>query len=204
MHIVPSVASADPLRIAEQIGQLGPGSPLHLDIEDGCFIPNITFGLKTIRAVAQIATGPLDAHLMTMRPEDWLVDLQRCGVTQVCGHIEALPYPKQFLRHAQALGMKAGLALNCKTHLAELLPFLDCMDYLLVMTSEADYGDQSFFPSSLQRVQEARALVGPDLPIWVDGGISEDRLTALETCGATTAVMGRAIFARIGRPQGVS
>lgn len=194
MTVLPSIASANPLRLEEAIRAAGLDHPFHLDVEDGCFIPNITFGLKTIRAVAQMTTGPLDAHLMTLRPEDWLEPLSRCRVTQVCGHIEALPYPMQFLRHGQALGMKTGLAINCKTPLAQLVPFLDAMDYLLIMTSEADYGEQEFFPSSLERVREGAALSSGRFPIWVDGGISQELLPALQEAGASTAVMGRAFF----------
>lgn len=196
LEIVPSVASADPLRLEACIRALGEGCPLHLDVEDGNFIPNITFGIKTIQAVSSMATGELDAHLMTTRPEDLLEPLYSCGIGRVCAHIETLPYPKQFLRHAQALGMQAGLALNIKTPLIELQPFAESLDYVLLMTSEADYGEQTFFAHSYARIATARGLLGKHVPIWVDGGIGPERLKDLAAAGADTAIMGRAIFAQ--------
>ena len=151
LKITPSIASGDPLAIRSELIRLQPLGRLHLDIEDGNFIDNITFGKKTVCAIAQAFSGALDVHLMTTEPERCLSWLAQAHVQAVCGHLEALPYPKRFLSQTRKLGMKAGLALNLKTHPEEVLPYADCLDYVLVMTSEPDGEEQAFFPQACSR-----------------------------------------------------
>ncbi len=194
LKILPSIASADPLALRDEIAQIQSIGRLHLDIEDGNFIDNITFGLRTITAIAREFHGSLDAHLMTTKPECWLQPLAACGVSAICGHIEALPYPRQFLRHARSLGMKAGLAFNLKTGPTDLLPYKNDLDYVLVMTSEPDYGEQAFFECSFKRIEQFRNLLAPETELWCDGGICPGHLPRLRASGASVAVMGRAIF----------
>lgn len=194
LKILPSIASSDPLALRSELARIKKLGRLHLDIEDGNFVDNITFGMKTVRAIACEFEGTLDAHLMTTDPEAWLSQLSSAGISAVCGHIEALPYPARFLRHAHQLGMKAGLAFNLKTPPEELLPYKDELDYILVMTSEPDYGDQSFFIHSYERVARFRSLAAPATEIWCDGGICPDNLQKLYSLGMNVAVMGRAVF----------
>lgn len=194
LKILPSIASSDPLALRSELARVKKLGRLHLDIEDGNFVDNITFGMKTVRAIAREFEGTLDAHLMTTDPQSWLDPLSSSGISAVCGHIEALPYPMRFLRHAHQLGMKAGLAFNLKTSPEELLPYKDELDYVLVMTSEPDYGDQSFFGCSYERVALFRGLTAPGTEIWCDGGIGPDNLQKLYASGMNVAVMGRAVF----------
>lgn len=194
MIILPSLASADQLHLAEEIERIRKIGRLHLDIEDGNFIDNITFGKKTISAVASVFDGILDAHLMTTNPDAYLGWLAELGVSSVCAHIEAMPYPMHFLRHAKALGMGAGLAINMKALPEELLPYVSDTDYVLVMTSEPDYGSQDFFDCAFERVEKIRSILPERIALWCDGGVRPEYLTTLSSAGVSAVVMGRAIF----------
>lgn len=194
LKITPSIASGDPLAIRSELIRLQPLGRLHLDIEDGNFIDNITFGKKTVCAIAQAFSGALDVHLMTTEPERCLSWLAQAHVQAVCGHLEALPYPKRFLSQTRKLGMKAGLALNLKTHPEEVLPYADCLDYVLVMTSEPDGEEQAFFPQACSRTAAVRRLLLPGTALWCDGGIQPEHLQQLYSAGMDVAIMGRAVF----------
>ena len=194
LRILPSIASADPLNLRQALCRIQGIGRVHVDIEDGNFVNNITFGLKTLSAISRIFNGAVDVHLMTANPESYLEPLSKLPISAVCGHIEALPYPKRFLLRARALGMKAGLAFNLKASPEEILSYRDCLDYILIMTSEPDDGEQSFFPSVFQRVSHFRQLALPNTSIWCDGGIQPVHLKKLCDCGMDTAVMGRAVF----------
>lgn len=194
LKVLPSIASADPLALRSEITRIKRTGRLHLDIEDGNFIDNITFGKKTILAIAKEFDGELDVHLMTTDPESYLPWLSAAGIHSVCAHIEALPYPKRFLRHAHNLGMRAGLAFNMKVRPEEMTPYKDDLDYVLIMTSEPDYDDQAFFPCAFERVSQFRRLLPQDREIWCDGGICPEYLQPLHSAGANVVVMGRAVF----------
>ncbi len=192
--IIPSIASANPMNLQAELDRISSIPNLHVDIEDGNFVPNITFGAKTTKALAAAFHGELDVHLMTTDPEQHLGWLAETGIKTVCAHLEALHYPKQFLQCARALGMRAGLAINLRIAVEELCSYLDALDYVLVMTSEPDGVDQAFFPGAFARVAAVRALIPPAAHLWCDGGITPDLLAQLAAAGMDTAVMGRAVF----------
>ena len=192
-RIIASLASSDPLCYGQTLRKLEGAGSVHIDIEDGNFIPNITFGLKTVQAVHRATTLPLNAHLMVTNPLEYLEPLRACGVTELCFHIESSRYPLQVLRLIKDLGMKAGLAFNFSTPIEAAAPFAADADFFLVMTSEEDGRGQLFHPSSLPRIQKARALLSPEKAVWVDGGIGEAQLPLVLRAGADTVVMGRAV-----------
>ncbi len=192
--INPSLASANPLDLRRSIERLGDIPHLHLDIEDGNFVPNITFGLKTVRETAKIATARLDAHLLVTNPNDYLADLAEAGLVAVAGHYEAVEYPLDLLGRIRSLGMRAGLALNFKTPAEALEPFVDGLDYIIIMLAEPDGGAFAYRPSLLEKVRRARALLPPRVSIWVDGGVSRKTLPDVVGAGADTVVLGRAIW----------
>lgn len=194
MKIIPSIASANLLALGEEIDRLGSIGCLHLDIEDGNFLPSMTFGMDMVRAIAGHTRAELDAHLMVTRPLDYVEPLHACGVQRVAGHIEALPYPATFLGKVKSLGMKAGLALNLKTGIDELLPFLPQLDYVLFLTSEPDHAGMMFREFCFTRLSEARKLLPATIEIWADGGVNGELLPSLLKCGVDTVIMGRGIF----------
>ena len=193
MRIIPSIASARMLNIEDSLRRLSGCSSLHLDIEDGNFIPNITFGIKTIREISRASDIPLNAHLMVTNPEKYITPLGECGVKEIAFHLESSPYPLEIIHKIKRMGMKAGLAYNFATAIENGEAFFDDIDFLLVMTSEADGEDQRFRQSSLKRIRCARKLLGSKKPLWVDGGVGEKELPLVYGAGADTAVMGRAV-----------
>ena len=193
MKLLPSIASADQMNIAGAIQSLKAWKYLHIDIEDGNFVPNITFGMKTAAGICRLAQDKhIDAHLLCNDPTQYLEALASFGVKQVCAHIESLPYPLVFLNKARALRMEAGLALNIATPSSAVEPFLDSLDYVLCMTSEPDGADQALYPYARSRVcRLAKAL---KIPVYADGGIGEDSLPLLNEIGVAGVVLGRLAF----------
>lgn len=194
MKILPSVASANPLNYEKQIESLGNVDRLHFDIEDGNFIPNITFGVKTICCILQSRKVCADAHLMVTNPYNYIEALAKCGIEKIAVHYEAVSYPKDILNLIRSKGLKAGMALNFKTNAEDIRMFADSLDYVLVMTAEPDGGRQSFSPVILDKIFALRKLLPPKVEIWADGDITSDILPLLKKSGADTAIMGRAIW----------
>lgn len=198
VKIVPSLASADMLRLGAQIGELGDYPLLHLDIEDGNFVPNITFGMKTVRSVADLwgksGERTLDAHLMVTNPETYIDGLLEAGVSRIAFHFENVPYPAVLLNRIREGGAAAGAALNCMGRLEQVLPYAEAVDYLLIMTSEPDGKGQMFNARMLEKIKTARRLLPPSVGIMADGGISERELLLTADAGADAVVMGRAVW----------
>jgi len=204
VRIYPSIASAHPLRFAAVLDQLeAADGVLHVDIEDGNFIPNITFGMKTVRAIAEYSSLALSVHIMAVHPMEYIAPLLELPtVSQIAVHIESLAYPFVALNTIRNAGKKAGLALNFSTPVQNMVSFLDAMDFALIMCSEPDGMAEEFQPASLARISQARELLGSQQEIWVDGGISSDE-ALLEVCrhGAQNVVMGRAIMSGTAHPR---
>ena len=189
------MASADPLHLAAAVAlaENGGYQDLHIDIEDGNFIPNITFGVKTVRALRSISRLPFSFHLMTTRPADYLPDIAGMSPSCIFAHIEALDYPAEFLMRVRTIGCRTGLAINPKTAVDSLTYLLDRCDGIMVMTAEPDGRGQEFLPRMLEKVRFLRSA-HPSLEIWADGGIRREMLPGLEKAGVEVAVMGRAVF----------
>lgn len=193
MRLLPSLASADPLRLADAIKDLKDWPDLHFDIEDGNFTPNLTFGQKTLRATGEAARGKrLDVHLMTTQPLEWLTAAAESGTASICAHIEALRFPLLFLDRARELGMQAGLALNLGTPLQLVEPFLDRMDYLLVMTAEPDGRGEKLNPKGLEKARSAAQHL--PIAVFADGGLNREAVEALQKAGTAGCVLGRMVF----------
>lgn len=194
IKILPSLASADQMRLGEQIRELGEYPYLHLDIEDGNFIPNITFGMKTVRAAAGIFRGEMDAHLMVTDPLEYIDDLAEAGVAAAAFHIEAVQYPYLVLHRIKARGMRAGIAMNFMAPPEAVLPYKDAVDYVLLMTSEPDGENQKFCPHMLQKIEAMRRLLPQRISVAADGGVSEENMGDVIRSGADILVMGRAVW----------
>jgi ribulose-phosphate 3-epimerase len=197
IKIAPSIASADQSRLRWAVEQAEEGGAdlLHLDIEDGVFIPNLTFGPKTIHDLRPISEIPFDVHLEVQRPEDYLETVVTAGADIVTVQVEATRFPYRALQILRTLGVKAGLAFNAATPLDVASPILDAIDVIHLMTAEPNGASAQFIPSMLAKVQQARALIGKrSIELEVDGGVSFENAASLVKAGATILVAGRAIW----------
>ena len=197
--ISPSVLNADFSKLAQQVAALEAGGAdwIHLDIMDGHFVPNMTFGPMIVNAIRRITTLPLDVHLMISSADDYLDAFKEAGADILTVHVEACPHLWRTLERIRSLGMKPGVTLNPATPLGMLEPVLTLVDLVLIMSVEPGFGGQLFIPAACDRMgqlkiwRQERCL---DFLIEVDGGI--DAGTGLEAvrAGADVLVIGQAIF----------
>lgn len=197
MKISPSLASANPLCLDREVRQLDVNkySDFHIDIEDGNFIPNITFGMRTVKKLRSITDMPFSFHLMVTNPLDYLDDILECTPSIIFAHIEALEYPALFLDRVKKSSVKVGLAFNPKTQITPYFYLLDRVDAVLIMTSEPDGMGQEFLPEMLKKAEQVKDSFAK-MDIWVDGGVREEQIAKLRILGVANVVMGREIFGK--------
>ena len=199
-RIAPSILSADFLRLGEEVTSAAEaGADLfHLDMMDGHFVPNLTFGPPVVAGLRKITALPLEAHLMVLRPELYLDDLADAGINRVTVHVESTTHLHFVLGAIGARGMKAGVALSPATPVGSVVDVLDMIDLVLVMTVNPGFGGQSFIPHSMKKIAAMRSLLDEagarHIRLEVDGGIKAGNLARVADCGADTFVMGSAIF----------
>lgn len=195
MILHPSLASANPLQYGSELAALADAhiGSLHLDIEDSSFINNITFGLKTVQAVARQTHLPLSFHFMLSRPQSWFPVLAELKPAWVFVHAETLEYPSETLAEIRLLGAKAGLAFNPATAPDPYDYLAPQLDALMVMTSEPDGQGQTFIPAMCRKIGAVRTLF-PKAECWADGGITLSAASLLAAAGAQHIVIGRALF----------
>ena len=199
LQIAPSILSADFANLGKDIEMLNASADLiHLDIMDGTFVPNISFGFPVVEAVAKIARIPMDAHLMVVHPERWVKRCAELGVQMMSFHQEAAGEDTAaILADIRANGMKAGLVINPDIPVENLFPYIGQADYFLIMSVFAGFGGQKFIPESLERIKALKAELkrrGNDAPIEVDGGVSEENALLLKEAGASIFVAGSSVF----------
>ena len=199
VRIAPSILSADFAHLADEIAMLEAGGAdwVHVDVMDGRFVPNITYGYKVIETVRRLTELPLDVHLMVVEPERYFEDFVDAGATGLTVHAEAAPHLQRQLAHIRELGAAAGVALNPSTSLTAVENVLDDMDLLLVMTVNPGFGGQQFIPHSLEKIGRARRMLdaaGSRAVLEVDGGISRETISQCWHAGADTFVAGNAVF----------
>ena len=205
-RIAPSILSADFSRLAEEIAmcEAGGADLIHIDVMDGRFVPNLTFGAKVIAAVREVTELPLDVHLMVVQPENYFDAFANAGATGMTIHTEAAPHLQRQLTRIKELGCKAGAAVNPATPLSAVSEVITDLDLLLVMTVNPGFGGQQFITGSLDKVRRARALLdkaGSAAALEVDGGVDRGTVRGLWEAGADTFVSGNAIFTA-DDPQG--
>ena len=199
VRIAPSLLSVDLARLADQLAMIEAGGAdwLHVDVMDGCFVPNLTFGAKVIEACRKLTALPLDVHLMVVEPGKYLDSFAKAGASVLTIHTEAEPHLHRQVMRIKELGCQAGVTMNPGTALDGVREVAAELDLLLIMTVNPGCGGQSFIPGSIDKIRRARAMLdaaGSHAALEVDGGISRDTIAACRRAGADTFVAGNAIF----------
>ena len=199
VRIAPSLLAADLARLKDQIAQIEAGGAdwLHVDVMDGVFVPNLTFGAKVIETCRSLTKLPLDVHLMVVEPEKYFETFAKAGASVMTIHVEVAPHLHRQVMHVKELGCAAGAAVNPGTSLDSVREVAMDLDLLLIMSVNPGFGGQKFIPRSLDRfrrlavMRERRKL---DFAIEVDGGITMDNIADVVRAGVTRVVAGSSIF----------
>jgi ribulose-phosphate 3-epimerase len=198
-RIAPSILSADFGHLADQVAMCEDGGAdwLHVDVMDGRFVPNLTFGAKVIETLRGLTRLPLDVHLMVVEPESYFHDFVQAGANLLTLHVEAAPHLHRQLYAIKELDAKAGVALNPATPLEAVREVASDLDLLLIMSVNPGFGGQSFIASSVDKVRRARQMLREKRSaalLEVDGGINRDTIAEVWRAGADAFVAGNAIF----------
>ena len=198
-YIAPSILSADFSRLGEEIARCEAGGAdlIHVDVMDGMFVPNLTFGTKVIETVRRLTNLPIDVHMMVVQPEKYFDDFARAGASGMTIHAEAAPHLHRQLYRIKELGCHAGVAVNPATSLDAVGEVAGDLDLLLVMTVNPGYGGQSFIGTMLDKIRRAKAMLEASrsrAALEVDGGVARDTIASCWLAGADTFVAGNAIF----------
>lgn len=198
MLISPSMLSADFARLKEELDRVKQGGAdwLHIDVMDGHFVPNISFGMPVIRCIRPVSDLFFDVHIMISQPQKYITDLKKSGADLVTFHVEAEGDPAETIRMIHAEGMKAGISVKPGTPVEVLAPYLDEVELVLVMTVEPGFGGQSFMEDMMPKLTWLREHCRPGTVLQVDGGINRKTIAAAATAGANCFVAGSAVFGR--------
>ena len=197
--ISPSILSADFGYLARDIEMINESEAewVHIDIMDGVFVPNISFGFPVLKYVAKLSQKPLDVHLMIVQPEKFLNEVKALGAYSMNVHVEACPHLHRVIQQIKETGMKAGVTLNPATPVSSLTDIIEDVDIVMLMAVNPGFGGQTFIPHTLDKVRELRELIartGSQALIEVDGGVNLETGKLLVEAGADVLVAGNAVF----------
>ncbi len=208
--ICPSILSADFARLADEVKDVEKGGAdyIHLDLMDGHFVPNLTFGVPVISSLRKYTSTPFDAHLMVEHPETYIDGLKKAGVTYVTVHQEACIHLARVIQQIHEAGMKAGAALNPATPVSSLECVAGMVDMILIMSVNPGFGGQKFIPYTLDKIRAARSLLtksgNTTAVIEVDGGVNSKTVQAVREAGADFLVAGSAVFGAKDRAAAIA
>lgn len=202
IKIAPSILAADFLHLERDVMLVNDHADLlHFDVMDGCLVPNLSFGFPVMEAVAKVATIPLDVHLMIINPDKYIERFAKAGASLISFHLEAADEAGkdvcEYISLAKSCGVKAGVAINPDVPVERLFPYIEDVDFFLIMSVFAGFGGQKFIEESIGRIAVLRKemeRVGIVKDIEVDGGVSGSNAKALADAGATMLVAGSSVF----------
>lgn len=197
--MAPSILSADFARIVEEIHAVekGGASYIHIDVMDGRFVPNLTWGPKVVGDLRKHSKLVFDCHLMIVEPERYVDAFRNAGADIITFHLEATPHAQRLLTHIRSIGAKAGISLCPQTPVAMLEDLIGEVDLILIMSVNPGFGGQKFIPHALEKIAQAKALIrraGVPCEVEVDGGITLQNARSAIEAGADVLVAGSAIF----------
>lgn len=197
IRIAPSILSADFSRLGDEVAAIVAGGAdyIHIDVMDGHFVPNISFGAPIMKAVRGVTNKPFDCHLMISPADAYLADFAKGGADIITVHAEAGPHLHRSLQAIRALGKKAGVALNPATPVSTIENVIDDVDLVLIMSVNPGFGGQSFIPGSLAKIRQAKALIGGrGIDLEVDGGVTAANAGEIARAGANVLVAGSSVY----------
>jgi len=207
VHLAPSILAADFARLGEQVAAVEQIAEqyavdrLHIDVMDGCFVPNISFGIPVLKSLSRVTKLPLETHLMIDAPERFLADFVEAGATSLLVHVEGATHLHRTVQQIKSLGVRAGVVLNPATPVGAIEEILPDVDLVLVMTVNPGFGGQAFIRSVLPKLQHVRMLMNElnlNCELEVDGGVDAATAPLCISAGANVLVAGSAIFGQAG------
>lgn len=208
MKIAPSLLSADFSNLEKEVREIEKSGAdlLHLDMMDGHFVPNLTFGVPIINAIRKHTKLPFDIHMMVFNPEKYLDELEKVGVQMISFHQEASIHQDRIIQEIKERKIKAGIAINPATSINNIEPILPILDYVLIMSVNPGFGGQKFIYYTLEKVKKLKKIIqnnGYNTLIEVDGGIKAENIQLLKDAGADICVAGSAVFGKPDRKKAI-
>ncbi|MBR5399016.1 MAG: ribulose-phosphate 3-epimerase [Bacteroidales bacterium] len=198
MIVAPSMLSADFAHLSKDIDLVNANADIiHLDIMDGVFVPNISYGTPLVETICKGATIPVEAHLMIVEPQKFFELYRNLGVGSISVHYEACNHLDRTVKRIKELGMKAGVAINPHTNVNLLEDIVRISDYILIMSVNPGYGGQKYIPYCTEKIAELKKIIernNPECLIEVDGGVTVDNIEEIANAGADVVVAGSAVF----------
>lgn len=193
MKISPSILASDYANLESELKRIETSDLIHVDVMDGHFVPNISIGAPVVSSIKKVCTVPFDVHLMISNPIDYVEDFANAGADIICFHVESNSDVEETIDKILALGKKAALAVKPGTDIDTVIPYLDKLEMVLVMTVEPGFGGQSFMESTMPKI-EALRKINKDIDIEVDGGVNPETIKIAAKAGANVFVAGSAVF----------